>query len=134
MRRLLIAFGLMVAATVLAACGTVGGVAESKADGVALVYPVGHERAKQITRTIFANNKVESVEERPANLLVGTIGMGWWSMGTVVGCWLDPVDADHTRATVLCKRRMATNAITYLSEEQFHQQFSSMVGTSDVNP
>jgi len=134
MRRLLGTVLLSLAAALLAACGTVSGVADSKADGVARVYAVGQARAKEITRQIFTNNKVESVEERPDNLLVGTIGMGWWSWGTVVGCWLDPVDANHTRATVLCKRRMSTNVVTYMTEDDFHQQFSFLVGTANVGP
>jgi hypothetical protein len=134
MNRLWGAFGASVAAAVLAGCGTVSGVADSKSEGVARVYAVGQERAKEITRKIFADKEVESVEERPGNLLVGTVGMGWMSMGTVVGCWLDPVDADHTRATVLCKRKMATNVVTYLSEEEFHQQFSALAGAAIVGP
>jgi hypothetical protein len=132
MRRLPATVLLSLTAALLAACGTVSGVADSKADGVARVYAVGQERAKAITRQIFANKQVESVEERPDNLIVGTIGMGWWSMGTVVGCWLDPVDAGHTRATVLCKRRMATNAVTYLTEEEFHQQFFFLADAAAV--
>ncbi len=49
------------------------------------------------------------------------------SMGAVMGAWIDPVDKDNTKVTVVTKRRIATNLATTLTEATFHKRFAQAV-------
>ena len=54
-------------------------------------------------------------------------GMNWVSWGAVMGAWIDPVDKDNTRVTVVTKRRIATNIATTLTETTYHKRFAQAV-------
>jgi hypothetical protein len=49
------------------------------------------------------------------------------SMGAVMGAWIDPIDKESTKVTVLTKRRIATNLATTLTETTFHKRFTQAV-------
>ena len=49
------------------------------------------------------------------------------TMGTVMGAWIDPIDANSTKVTVVTKRRIATNLATTLTEATFHKRFAQAV-------
>jgi hypothetical protein len=44
-----------------------------------------------------------------------------------MGAWIDPVDKNNTRVTVVTKRRIATNIATTLTETTFHKRFAQAV-------
>lgn len=54
-------------------------------------------------------------------------GMNLVSWGTVMGAWINPVDTDHTRVTVVTKRRVTINIATTLTEGTFHKRFAQAV-------
>jgi hypothetical protein len=49
------------------------------------------------------------------------------SYGTVMGAWVDPVDKNNTKVTVVTKRRLSTNIATTLTETTFHRRFAQAV-------
>ena len=54
-------------------------------------------------------------------------GINLVSWGAVMGAWVDPVDPDHTKVTVVTKRRLLLNAFTTLREKTFHKMFAQAV-------
>ncbi|MGB4269697.1 MAG: hypothetical protein WBK20_11005 [Spirochaetota bacterium] len=44
-----------------------------------------------------------------------------------MGAWIEPVDKDSTRVTVVVKRRLATSIKIPFTEEKFHEDFTYAV-------
>jgi hypothetical protein len=44
-----------------------------------------------------------------------------------MGAWVEPVDQDHTKVTVITKRRVATQLATTLTETTYHRRFTEAV-------
>ena len=49
------------------------------------------------------------------------------SFGAVMGAWVDKIDTNHTKVTVVTKRRVKTNVFTTLMETTFHKRFAQAV-------
>ena len=49
------------------------------------------------------------------------------SWGTVMGAWVEPIDTDNTKVTVVTKRRVTINIATTLTEGTFHKRFAQAV-------
>lgn len=49
------------------------------------------------------------------------------SWGAVMGAWIDPVDQNNTKVTVVTKRRLSMNVATTLTETTFHKRFAEAV-------
>jgi hypothetical protein len=49
------------------------------------------------------------------------------SYGAVMGAWIEPIDKDNTKVTVVTKRRIATNIATTLTEATFQKRFAQAV-------
>ena len=54
-------------------------------------------------------------------------GMNLVSMGAVMGAWIEPVDMDNTKVTVVTKRRVTLNVATTLTEGTYHRRFAQAV-------
>jgi len=46
------------------------------------------------------------------------------SWGAVMGAWIEPVDKDNTKVTVVTKRRVTVNIATTLTESTYHRRFA----------
>jgi len=44
-----------------------------------------------------------------------------------MGAWIDPVNNDNTKVTVVTKRRLSTNVATTLTENTYHKRFAQAV-------
>jgi hypothetical protein len=44
-----------------------------------------------------------------------------------MGAWIEPVDKDNTKVTVVTKRRITINVATTLTEGTFHKRFAQGV-------
>ncbi len=112
----------------LSGCATMGDVMKSKSEGTAQVYPVDTEQAWEISRTVFRWEGADAIEEHKADgYMLTSTGMNWVSYGAVMGAWIDLVDKDNTKVTVVTKRRIATNLATTLTESTFHRRFAQAV-------
>lgn len=108
----------------LAGCATMGDVARSKSDGTAAVYPVNADQAWNIAKTVFRWEGADAIEEhRSEGYMLTSSGMNMVTMGTVMGAWVDAVDTNSAKVTVVTKRRIATNLATTLTEATFHKRF-----------
>ncbi|HWR59029.1 MAG TPA: hypothetical protein VN328_09095 [Thermodesulfovibrionales bacterium] len=119
---------LAVSFTVLAGCATMSDVMKAKNDGTAQVYPVDSEQAWEISRTVFRWEGADAIEEHKADgYMLTSSGMNLVSAGAVMGAWIDPVDKNNTKVTVVTKRRLSTNIATTLTEATFHKRFAQAV-------
>jgi hypothetical protein len=123
-----VVFGFLLVLVLFAGCATMSDVMRSKDDGMAKVYPVNTDQAWEIARTVFRWEGADAIEEHKSEgYMLTSTGMNWVSYGAVMGAWLDPVDKDNTRVTVVTKRRIATNLATTLTETTFHDRFAQAV-------
>jgi hypothetical protein len=112
----------------LAGCATMGDVVRAKDEGTANVYPVNADQAWEIAKTVFRWEGADAIEEHKSEgYMLTSSGMNWVSWGAVMGAWIEPVDKDNTRVTVVTKRRIATNVATTLTETTFHKRFAQAV-------
>lgn len=98
-------------------------------EGKAVVYPISEKTAWEVTKTVFKWNKAGTIKEYPEQkfLYSETKGIEWDSWGAVMGAWIEPVDNDSTKVTVVVKRRLATSIKIPFTEEKFHKDFSYAV-------
>jgi hypothetical protein len=109
-------------------CATMSDVIRNKNNGAVRVYSVNENDAYRIAHTIFRWEGADAVEEkRDENLVLTSSSASLLTMGTFMGAWIEPVDADHTKVTIVTKRKVATNAVTTLTERSFHTRFDQAV-------
>jgi hypothetical protein len=112
----------------LGGCSTINDVAASKESGVSAVYSVTAEQAWDIAKTVFRWEGTGAIEEHLNDgYMLTSSGMNLVSMGAVMAAWIDPVDQNNTKVTILTKRRVATNVATTLTEGTFHKRFAQAV-------
>ena len=109
-------------------CASMSDVVKNKSNGTTQVYPVSENDAYKIARQIFRWEGSDTIEERKEeNLLLTSSSAGLFTMGTFMGAWLEPVDSNNTKVTVVTKRKIATNAVTSLTEGTFQRRFAQAV-------
>jgi len=127
-KKLLVVLGSVSLLIWFAGCATMGDVAKSKAEGTSKVYPVTADQAWDISKAVFRWEGADAIEEhKTEGYMVTSSGMNWVSWGAVMGAWIEPIDKDNTRVTVVTKRRIATNIATTLTETTFHDRFAQGV-------
>jgi hypothetical protein len=97
---------------------------ESGKEGMTQVYPVNTDEAWEITIAVFRWEKTDEVEEhRDRNYVITSTGMKMAAFGSVMGVWIEPADADHTKITVITKRRVQSDTFTELTGPKFFKRF-----------
>ena len=120
--------GLIVTLGWLTGCATMSDVVEAKHEGTSEVYTVNADQAWEIAKAVFRWEGADVIEEhRDEGYLLASSGMNAVSWGTVMGAWIDPIDEDTTKVTVVTKRRVAVNVATTLTETTFHKDFAYAV-------
>jgi hypothetical protein len=112
----------------ISGCATMGDVVRSKDEGTSQVYPVNTDQAWDIAKTVFRWEGADTIEEhrKEGYMLTGS-GVNMVSWGAVMGAWIDPVDQNNTKVTVVTKRRLSMNVATTLTETTFHKRFAQAV-------
>jgi hypothetical protein len=103
-----------------------GDVIQSKerGKGMSKVYPVDAGQAWEIARTVFRWERTDTVEEhRSEGYMLTASGDSLISWGTVMGVWIEPVDNQRTRVTVVVKRKNPMEISTPFTEANFHDDF-----------
>jgi len=112
----------------VAGCATAADVLKAKDQGISQVYAVNADQAWNIARTVFRWEGADAIEEhRDEGYMLTSSGMNLVSSGAVMGAWVDPVDKNNSKVTVVTKRRIATNVATTLTEMTFHKRFAQAV-------
>lgn len=112
----------------LVGCATMSDVLKDKDEGTAEIYNVDKDIAWEIATTVLRWEGCETIEEHKiSNYMLTTVGQNFVSAGSLVGVWVDPIDNNNTKITVVTKRKVQTNIATGLTESTFHDSFSKAV-------
>jgi PBP1b-binding outer membrane lipoprotein LpoB len=121
-------FGLLFLLLLLGGCSTMGDVVRAKDQGTSKIYPVNSEQAWMIAKAVFRWEGADAIEEhKDEGYMLTSSGMNLVSMGTVMGAWIDPIDKEDTKVTVVTKRRISTDLATTLTETTFQKRFAQAV-------
>jgi hypothetical protein len=116
----------------LLGCATVQDALNEKALGTVRVYAVPEAQAWDVARRVFRWEGADAIEEeRPYHVMVTSTGT---ERGTVMACWIEPVDAEQTRITIVTKRRRQLSLFTDLTEWTFHRRFRQAVAMLKSGP
>ena len=128
MRLRVILISLSIFAFLFGGCASMNDVLNSKDEGTVQVYAVNSDQAWDIAKTVFRWEGTDAIEEhKDQNYMLTSSGANFVSMGAVMGAWIEPVDANNTKVTIVTKRRMATNVATTLTESTFQKRFAQAV-------
>jgi hypothetical protein len=112
-------------------CATMNDVVQVKeagTEGTMKVYPVNADQAWEISKTVFRWEGSDAIEEhRDQGYMLTSSGINLVSWGTVMGAWIEPVDKNNTKVTVVTKRRVTINIATTLTEGTYHRRFAQAV-------
>jgi hypothetical protein len=105
----------------LCGCATVQDAIDEKAYGESETYACTEEQAWHIARRVFRWEGADAIEDdRPEHMMVTSTG---GDTGTVMVAWIEPVDPEHTKVTVVTKRRYQLSLFTALTETTFQIRF-----------
>lgn len=109
-------------------CATMSDVLKSKSDGTVQVYQVTSDQAWEIAMTVLRWEGCETIEEhRTSGYMLTTVGQNFVSSGSLVGVWVERINAENTKVTVVTKRKIQTNLATGLTETTFQRRFAQAV-------
>ena len=115
----------------LSGCSTMNDVVrvkENGSEGTAKVYPINEDQGSTIAKTVFRWEGADAIEEhKDKGYMLTSSGMDLISAGAVMGAWIEPVDKENTKITVVTKRRLTINVFTTLMESTFHKRFAQAV-------
>lgn len=115
----------------VSACSTMQDVVKVKqsgAEGTTKHYAVSEAQAWEIAKTVFRWEGADAIEEhRDQHYMLTSSGVNLVSWGAVMGAWVEPLENDDTKVTVVTKRRVTVNVATTLTETTFHKRFAQAV-------
>ena len=119
---------LLVVLVWVTGCATMADVVTAKDEGTSQVYPVSPDQAWEIAKTVLRWEGSDTIEEhRAEGYMLTSSGLNLISWGAVMGVWVDPIDQNQTKVTVVTKRRLSLNIATTLTETTFHKRFAQAV-------
>ncbi len=129
--RVLLVVVLISFIALLSGCATMNDVVRVKeegTEGTTKVYPVTADQAWEISKAVFRWEGSDAIEEhRDQGYMLTSSGINLVSWGTVMGAWIEPVDKNNTKVTVVTKRRVTVNIATTLTEGTYHRRFAQAV-------
>ncbi len=120
--------GFLLIGICLTGCASTRDVVRSKerGKGTSKIYSVSTEQAWEIAKTVFRWEEAEDVEEhRAEGYMLASSGDSPTSWGTVMGVWIEPVQKDKTKVTVVIKRKNPAEILPPLTEAIFHDDFET---------
>ncbi len=122
--------GFLLMGICITGCATMRDVVQSKerGEGMSKVYPVNADQAWEIAKAVFRWERTEALEEhRSEGYMLTSTEASPLSWGTIIGVWIEPVNNDHTRVTVVVKRKNPAEVSTPVTEAIFHDDFEIAV-------
>jgi len=115
----------------LSGCSTLNDVVAAKdsgKEGTTKVYSVNQDQAWEIAKKVFRCEGSDAIEEhRREGYMLTSSGLNMVSWGAVMGAWIEPVNKNTTKVTVVTKRRVTMNVATTLTEGTFQRCFAKEV-------
>jgi len=102
-------------------------------EGMSRVYRVDRDRAWEIAKRVTQWEGIGEIKEnRAEGYMLIKSGADWYYKGTLIGVWIEPVDKDQSKVTVVTKAKRSTDTIRRLSEVDFHKSFALFVQGPDI--
>lgn len=123
-------FPLLISLILCVSCATMSDVVKERTEGggTSKIYPVNAEQAWEIAKAVFRWEGCDAIEEhKKEGYMLTSSGMNFVSWGAVMGAWIEAIDKENTKVTVVTKRRISTNLATTLTESTFHRRFGQAV-------
>jgi hypothetical protein len=94
-------------------------------EGMSRVYKVNRDRAWEIAKRVTQWEGIGEIKENPSEgyMLIKS-GADWYDKGTLIGVWIEPVDKDQSKVTVVTKAKRSTDTFRRLGEIDFHKSFA----------
>ncbi len=111
-------------------CATAGDVLrmKEKGKGTTKVYPVNADQAWKIAEMVFHWRGMDTVEEhRAKGYMLTKSRESSISWATFAGVWIEPVDKDNTKVTVITKQKDPTEFLAAFTDTVFHEEFATEV-------
>ncbi len=126
MSRITIVAALAFGSFLLTGCQSLADVVEAhgRGEGTTQTYDLSKDDAWRVSYAALRWNGADAIEEHKEDgYMLTSTGMGMFTYGTVMGVWIRSTDPGHSEVSVITKRRVATNMITDLTENGFHDDF-----------
>lgn len=92
--------------------------------GTSRIYRVNVDQAWEIAKMVFHLEQTDAVEEhRSEGYMLTSIRETLVRWGAVMGIWIEPVNDDSTRVTVVIRRKNPIDVFPPLTETDFHEDF-----------
>jgi hypothetical protein len=125
--KLFLLFALLLS-VVITGCASMSEVLTSKDDGTAVNYAIGLDQAWDAAITVLRWEDCETIEQhKTQGYMLTTVGQNFISSGSLIGVWVDKIDKNNSKVTIVSKRRMKTELATGLSEGTFQSRFAQAV-------
>ena len=121
---------LVIGVSMLAGCQPMDRLPKAKqaGRGTTQVYAVPEAQAWQIAKTVFLWSGTQPLQEhRDEGYMLTRNGFDFVTAGAVMGAWVEAVDAEQTKVTVITRRRVVLSPATTLRERTFHRRFAHAV-------
>ncbi len=127
---------VVLALLILAGCAnTFSELVRSKeaGEGMSRVYKVNVDRAWEIAKRVSQWEGIGEIkEDRAEGYMLIKSGADWYYKGTLIGVWIEPVDKDQSKVTVVTKAKRSVDTFRRLSEIDFHKSFALFVQGPDM--
>jgi len=121
---------------ILAGCATTfGDLVRSKeaGEGMSRVYKVNVDQAWEIAKRVSQWEGIGDIREnRTEGYMLIKSGADWYYKGTLIGVWIEPIDKDQSKVTVVTKARRSVDTMRRLSEVEFHKSFALFAEGPDM--
>jgi hypothetical protein len=100
-------------------------ISKEKGEGMSRVYKVNGDRAWDIAKRVSQWEGIGEIKENQAEgyMLIKS-GADWYYKGTLIGVWIEPIDKDQSKVTVVTKAKRSMDTFRRLSEKDFHKSFA----------
>ena len=121
---------------ILAGCATTfGDLVRSKeaGEGMSSVYKINVDRAWGIAKRVSQWEGIaEIIENRAEGYMLMKSGADWYYKGTLIGIWIEPIDKDQSKVTVITKAKRSLDTLRRMSEPDFHKSFALFAEGPDL--
>jgi hypothetical protein len=121
---------------ILAGCATTfGDLVRSKeaGEGMSRVYKVNVDQAWEIAKRVSQWEGIGEIEEnRAEGYMLIKSGADWYYKGTLIGVWIEPIDKDQSKVTVITKAKRSLDTLRRMSEPDFHKSFALFAEGPDL--
>jgi len=129
-------FVVVVSFLILAGCATTFSDlvrAKEAGEGMSRVYRVNADRAWEVAKRVTQWEGIGDIRESRADgFMLIKSGADWYYKGTLIGVWIEPIDQDQSKVTVITKARRSVDTFRRLSEVDFHKSFAAFVQGAEI--